>query len=182
MGGWRGAPRSRKSELLSLAPHVLSRIYKHRGRRDVNNQWAAARGRVGAGARAGGQGWGRGPRTQPPRGRPTCIPCAWRGSVRTPGCPSTCPPRESGRLQGAQGPRLTHRCSLPRQLSVLLPERWDILPRAAAIPTEESPLAFYSPPASSPSGFLRLLPSRSLRSFSSLPPPPQPSVTQLPQN
>lgn len=48
-GGGEGGC-SRKRELHSLAPHVLSRIYKHRGRRDVNNQWAAARARAGAGA------------------------------------------------------------------------------------------------------------------------------------
>ena len=64
---------SRKRELCSLAPHVLSRIYKHKGRRDVNNQWAAARGRTGVGAGLGARTGGRGPRTQPPGARSTCT-------------------------------------------------------------------------------------------------------------
>lgn len=63
MGG--GGGRSRKRELLSLAPHVLSWIYKHRGRRDVNNQWAAARGRAGAGAGRGARTPGGGPGISP---------------------------------------------------------------------------------------------------------------------
>lgn len=151
-----GGPHSRKCELLSLAPHVLSRIYKHRGRRDVNNQWAAARGRVGAGAGLGARAGGGGPGHSPqwPAHLHT-LRLQRRGSVRTPGCPQHLPSAGSGRLRRVQGPRLTHRCALLGQLSVLLPERWDILP----IPSEESPLAFYSPAASSPSGFLRLLPS-----------------------
>ena len=112
-GGWGG--RSRKRELLSLAPHVLSRIYKHRGRRDVNNQWAAARGRAGAGARLGAR-LGRGPRMQPPG--PVhlhTMSLEWRTGARAPvptalALPGT---RASGKSQCL---RRNHRCSLAHRV------------------------------------------------------------------
>lgn len=48
-------------ELHSLAPHVLSRIYKHKGSRDVNNSGQQPEAELGRGAGLGARTGGGGP-------------------------------------------------------------------------------------------------------------------------
>ena len=103
-GGVAGGPHSRKCELLSLAPHVLSRIYKHRGRRDVNNQWAAARGRVGAGGPGWGPGLGEGAQDTAPQWPAHLHPLRLEGECDDSRVPQHLPSEGVRQAAGSPGP------------------------------------------------------------------------------
>ncbi|KAB1251544.1 hypothetical protein Cadr_000030372 [Camelus dromedarius] len=135
-----------------ISSYVLSWIYKHR---------EDGIGELGRG-RAGGQDWGRGPRTQPQWPAPPAHHEPGGGWTRAPGCPPHLP---------AQGQRPAASCA--ERLSALLPKLGDIMPRVEAVVTEGRALSPYSSPrlfslwiSEAPSLFLILQLSPQLPSFS----------------